>query len=92
MTPREALQVTRMHAGKVRDSQAPDSRPKKQACRHANRGEPGLTADLLLLKELVNLNKNIDISISFKDFCNENAEERVRFIMDKWRTYIHSSL
>lgn len=83
MTPREALQVTRMHAGKARDSRAPDSRPKKQACQRANRGEPGLTADLLLSKELVNLNKNIDISISFKDFCNKNAEERVRFIMDK---------
>ena len=50
MTPREAVQVTGMHAGRVRDRQAPDSRPKKLARQLADRGEPGLTVDLLLLK------------------------------------------
>ena len=75
-----ASTAARTHAAEAHGSWARGSRAKKRLpawqwrARRKN-SIPALPADLLPSEELVNLNKNINISISFKDFYKENAEE-----------------
>ena len=63
------------HGSWARGSRAKKRLPAWQWRARRKNSIPALPADLLPSEELVNLNKNINISISFKDFYKENAEE-----------------